>query len=215
MKSASDLATRFSQQLATMAVETNNKKRKRRVANNHTNTSCDDPGTETIPGTCTLCYAAEEAVILYPCEHRTDANAQRIFQGSLVNYPLNDTGKRQADALAEALKHSKIDWILTSQFDRAIETASHVAKYHPQAVSTIDERLREISWGVADGKYIDEVDHMVDPVVDEWNAGDFDARVPEGESANECKARVVAAFADILAKVRQNKHKTVFINTHG
>ncbi|KAJ2601258.1 hypothetical protein GGF40_001564 [Coemansia sp. RSA 1286] len=70
MKSASDLATRFSQQLATMAVETNNKKRKRRVANNHTNTSCDDPGTETIPGTCTLCYAAEEAVILYPCEHR-------------------------------------------------------------------------------------------------------------------------------------------------
>ncbi|KAJ1816840.1 hypothetical protein LPJ75_001894 [Coemansia sp. RSA 2598] len=146
---------------------------------------------------------------------QTDANAQRIFQGALVNYPLNDTGRRQAAALAESLKDKKIDWIVTSQFDRAIETAGHVAAHHPQAPASIDERLQEISWGIADGKYIDDVDHLVDPVVDKWYAGDFDACVPQGETPNSCRARTMAAFADILAMARQNKYSTVFVNTHG
>ncbi|KAJ2723293.1 hypothetical protein GGI07_002721 [Coemansia sp. Benny D115] len=30
----------------------------------------DDPGTETIPGTCTLCYSATESIELAPCCHR-------------------------------------------------------------------------------------------------------------------------------------------------
>ncbi|KAJ2884490.1 hypothetical protein FB639_001947 [Coemansia asiatica] len=232
MKPALELISQFAQQLAAMAVETKNKKRKRRrVTADITDAVIDDdPGTETIPGTCTLCYAAEEAVILHPCEHRVCSSCfahlktmpptasqtpMRIFQGTLVNYPLNEVGKLQASALAEDLKEKKIDWIITSQFDRAIETGRHVSMHHPQATITTDERLQEISWGIADGKYIDEIAYIVDPVIEKWYAGDFDACVDEGESPNDCKERTIAAFADILAKAHENKYKRVFVNTHG
>ncbi|KAJ1816839.1 hypothetical protein LPJ75_001893 [Coemansia sp. RSA 2598] len=76
MNPALELVSQCSRQLAAMAAENiNNKKRKRAGVRGDgaaadASAASDDPGTETIPGTCTLCYAAEEAVILHPCEHR-------------------------------------------------------------------------------------------------------------------------------------------------
>ncbi|KAJ2664729.1 hypothetical protein IWW48_000676 [Coemansia sp. RSA 1200] len=34
------------------------------------NSLVDDPGTETLPGTCTLCYAEAESVVFQPCNHK-------------------------------------------------------------------------------------------------------------------------------------------------
>ncbi|KAJ1860022.1 hypothetical protein LPJ73_001567 [Coemansia sp. RSA 2703] len=145
----------------------------------------------------------------------TSANAQGIMQGSLVNLPLNDLGRRQASALAEGMKDRNVDWIVTSKLDRAIETARYVAKYHSSAPLTCDERLNEISWGEADGKDIKTVDPIVKPVTQGWVSGDFDAKILGGESANECKERILAAFGDILNEARKNKHKDVVVCIHG
>ncbi|KAJ2855363.1 hypothetical protein J3B02_002209 [Coemansia erecta] len=138
-----------------------------------------------------------------------------MMQGSLVNLPLNDLGRRQAAALAEGMKDKKIDWILTSQLNRAIETASYVSKYHSVVPVFRDERLNEISWGKADGKDNKTIGPIVKSVTGAWVAGDFDARIPDGESANECKERILAAFADLLHKARKRNYENVFVCIHG
>ncbi|KAJ1901535.1 hypothetical protein LPJ66_000709 [Kickxella alabastrina] len=56
LKVASDLTSQFSRRLGSLALEHQ--------------PADDDPGTETLPGTCTLCYTTFEAIVLSPCDHR-------------------------------------------------------------------------------------------------------------------------------------------------
>ncbi|KAJ1870152.1 hypothetical protein LPJ57_005400 [Coemansia sp. RSA 486] len=145
----------------------------------------------------------------------TSANAAKLMQGGLVNLPLNDLGRRQAAALAEGMKSKKIDWIVTSKLDRAMETANYVSRYHSTVPVTRDERFNEISWGEADGKEMKIVDPIVKPVTGAWVDGDFDAKIPGGESANECKERILAAFADLLHMAREKNYEDVLVCIHG
>ncbi|KAI8321573.1 phosphoglycerate mutase-like protein, partial [Martensiomyces pterosporus] len=146
---------------------------------------------------------------------QTAANASSILQGSRLNYPLNEHGHQQAAALAEGLKNQEIDWIITSKLERAIQTAQAVGKYHPGAPFTSDARLNEISWGVLDGTDITKAKPTLNPVVERWKAGDFDARVEDGDSAAECRERSLQAFSDILQEVKEKKYRNVFICIHG
>ncbi|KAJ2719580.1 hypothetical protein GGI07_005136 [Coemansia sp. Benny D115] len=145
----------------------------------------------------------------------TSANARQLLQGSLVNYPLNDLGRRQAAALADGMASEKIDWIVTSQLERAIETATCVAKYHPTVPFTKDARLNEISWGQMDGVDHATANPVLKPVVHQWNTGNHDAKIPGGESANECKERILDAFADILRTAKDKGYKRVMVVIHG
>ncbi|KAJ2509398.1 hypothetical protein H4217_008366 [Coemansia sp. RSA 1939] len=44
----------------------------------------DDPGTETLPGTCTLCYAETESVVFQPCNHKV---CKSCFSHLCTMYP--------------------------------------------------------------------------------------------------------------------------------
>ncbi|KAJ1964295.1 hypothetical protein GGI12_001527 [Dipsacomyces acuminosporus] len=155
-------------------------------------------------------------VNLFLARHgQTVANAGGILQGSRLNHPLNELGQRQAAALAEGLKDQEFDWIIASVLERAIQTAREVAKYHPDVPFTCDSRLNEISWGVLDGTDGQKAKPTLNPVVQRWNAGDFDAKVEGGDSAAECRERILAAFADILKEAKEKKYKSLFICLHG
>ncbi|KAJ1935201.1 hypothetical protein GGF37_006081, partial [Kickxella alabastrina] len=145
----------------------------------------------------------------------TSANARGVLQGSRLNFPLNDLGRKQANALAEGMKSTKIDWIVTSKLERAIETARYVAQYHPDVPFTCDERLNEISWGILDGVDFKTANPTLKPIVQRWISGDFDAKIPEGDSANECKERILHAFADILREAKAKQYERVLVCIHG
>ncbi|KAJ1671456.1 hypothetical protein GGF44_002416 [Coemansia sp. RSA 1694] len=146
---------------------------------------------------------------------QTDANAQQLLQGSGLNGPLSIVGRQQASALGDGLRDENIDMVVASGMERAIETARHVLKHHKGLTMTTDPRLNEISWGIMDGASFKTADPVLDPVVSRWNSGDFDAKIENGESINDCRRRLLAAVTDILLEVKKGGHKSVFVCMHG
>lgn len=79
----------------------------------------------------------------------TDFNEQDILQGQ-VDCPLNERGRLQAVALAEALKEEVLDAVYCSDLQRSRVTAEIIAHRHTLPVRSIKE-ARERSFGVFEG----------------------------------------------------------------
>jgi probable phosphoglycerate mutase len=127
----------------------------------------------------------------------TADNAARRFQGGR-NPPLNDRGRAQAGALAEALRGEEVAALWTSPLRRAAETAEIVgAALGLQAQS--DDRLREIDVGDWAGRTYEEALAELPDAIERWLGGDLSFRFPGGESLAEQTDRVVAALHDIRA----------------
>lgn len=81
----------------------------------------------------------------------TEENKAGIIQGHLPGV-LSKLGKEQAEKLAERLRNEKIDLIISSDLNRATNTAKIVAKFHPDVELILDKRLRERFFGNIEGK---------------------------------------------------------------
>ncbi|PPK88180.1 putative phosphoglycerate mutase [Neolewinella xylanilytica] len=79
----------------------------------------------------------------------TDWNLENRIQGQ-TDIPLNDTGRKQAHALANRLKGEEWDVLYASDLIRARETAEIVAAAMGVSVRT-DPRLREMNCGAVEG----------------------------------------------------------------
>ena len=88
--------------------------------------------------------------VFYIFRHgETDWNRERRCQGH-TNTSLNDAGKLQAIELANKLIDLPLNVIVTSDLERALNTGSQVAKKLKIPI-VIDHRLREMSYGEAEG----------------------------------------------------------------
>ena len=113
----------------------------------------------------------------------TEWNRQGLSQGN-VDIPLNELGLAQARAAAERLRGRGITSIIASPLSRARVTAEIVAEALGLDVA-IEPELREVSWGVHEGKPLDE---WFQP----WITGHA---TPEGaESFAQLRRRVVAGL---------------------
>ena len=93
---------------------------------------------------------------LYLLRHaQSKGNKRGIFQGT-IDLPLSAEGMEQAISAGEFLKRFKIDRIVTSPQLRAKQTAEIVSNILDLPLE-VDERLREISYGVLEGKKHKEV----------------------------------------------------------
>ena len=79
----------------------------------------------------------------------TDWNRKRKIQGQ-ADIPLNDTGRKQAEAAAIWLRNVMFDAIFSSPLARARETAEIIRNGRDIPVY-IDERLIEIAYGSCEG----------------------------------------------------------------
>jgi broad specificity phosphatase PhoE len=137
-------------------------------------------------------------VILLARHGETTWNKDRRFQGQL-DVELNDTGRRQARALAEVAKGHGFVALYTSPLVRARETADIVGAalgLEPRP----DDRLKEFDVGDWQGRFKDDVARE-DP--DGWaafGAAGEDFRFPGGESLAEQQRRVIAALVDITQR---------------
>lgn len=81
---------------------------------------------------------------------QTQWNASRRFQGR-SDIALSDIGRRQARAIAQALRDEPFTHAFSSDLQRAHETAQTIAALHPELEVRTDERLREFDFGAWEG----------------------------------------------------------------
>ena len=127
---------------------------------------------------------------LYIARHgETSWNLQHRLQG-WTDVPLDETGRKQAAALAESLKGVRIDAIYSSTLSRSRDTAQTVAA-RTMTVKSLNG-LRERNYGHFQGG--SDTDAQFVKRMNVW-----DDRLDDGESLNQLLARA----RDSLAQIRR------------
>ena len=135
------------------------------------------------------------ATLLLVRHGETDWNRERRWQGH-ADRPLNETGRRQAEALAERLAARPPDAIWSSDLVRASETAEIVGRRLGLPVS-LDARLREVDVGEWSGLTAGEVEERYpDGLRRRLEGGTGWQR---GERYEDMAGRVLAALHEIAA----------------
>lgn len=144
----------------------------------------------------------------------TDWNAERRLQGHL-DIGLNVQGKRQARALARALRAEKLDAIIASDLQRALHTAQAIAEEQGADVQ-VEPALRERCYGAFEGLRHADIEQRYPQDYAAWKTREFDARFPKGErdaeTLREFTERAVGTVMDLVAK---SPAKRMAIVTHG
>ena len=140
----------------------------------------------------------------------TDANAEGRTQGRR-DVPLNDRGRRQAEAVAASLSAFAPSAIYSSPSIRALDTM------RPSALSlglevTVDERLAELDQGELDGMTGQQMRASHPEFLVRWREQDpDDVRMPGGETMGEAQQRMAAAAREIALA---HANKTVAVASH-
>ena len=140
--------------------------------------------------------------ILLTRHGETDWNREHRMQGH-TDRPLNDAGRAQALALAEALAREPLDAVYASDLSRASETARAVAEPRRLPVRTLRE-LREKDFGTWEGLTDEEI-LLRFPEARRGHWGD-------GETHEEMAGRVVAALRTIA---EHHPGARVLVVSHG
>ncbi|MHA4869558.1 histidine phosphatase family protein [Duganella sp. PWIR1] len=142
-------------------------------------------------------------------------NAVRRLQGH-IDIPLNPEGERQAAALARALAAEKLDAIVSSDLQRAMQTAQAVAGLHARLSLQTDARLRERAYGVFEGMLYQDIQQQYPDDFTRWQARDVEAVMPAGgrvaESFHQFYDR---AIGGLLAVAASHAGQTVAVVAHG
>ena len=103
--------------------------------------------------------------------------------------PLNDKGRRQAALLAARLCETRFDAVYASDLERARVTAEIGL---PGAEVRLDPRLRELSYGIFEGKVWTGLDADEGAAARHWSEDRFGRRIPGGESYGDLMERMAA-----------------------
>lgn len=118
----------------------------------------------------------------------TKANVDGVYSG-WSNYELTEKGKLQIKTLAKELKAYKVDAIYASPLGRTMETANEIAKVIGKEIVT-DDNLKEINFGVFDGKTAKEIEENYPEEWESWLKDYESYRIPEGECLQDVINRV-------------------------
>ncbi len=141
---------------------------------------------------------------------QTAWNAVARMQGQL-DIPLDDTGRWQAERLAEALAAEPIMAIYSSDLQRAMATAAPLAAVRGLRVMT-ERGLRERGFGIFEGHAYAEIEARWPEETQRWRRRDPDFGPPGGETLRGFAERAVAAA---LRCVARHPGQTVALVAHG
>jgi broad specificity phosphatase PhoE len=137
-------------------------------------------------------------VILLARHGETDDNAPPPrFMGSR-DTPLNERGRAQARALADAVSAVRLAAVWCSQLRRARETAEIVGAalgLEPR----VDERLSESHRGRWEGLWVADIEREEPEAWAAWRRAGAGYRFPGGESLEEHQRRALAALDAVRA----------------
>lgn len=148
--------------------------------------------------------------LLYFARHgETDDNARLVFQGQ-GGKGLNSRGRAQARRLAERMHKARITTIVSSDLQRAEETASIVG-HACDLVHSVDPDLREVHVGHWTGKSHEEIAALYPEEWSAWSAG-LDVRRGGGETYAELATRIEKAVARVVA---MDARDPILVVSHG
>jgi probable phosphoglycerate mutase len=143
--------------------------------------------------------------LVYIVRHgETDFNKLGIVQ-KRVDTDLNETGLLQAKQFFDYYKNIDFDKVYVSALKR---TKQSVQSFIDEGIPfEILPELNEISWGDFEGKVQDFKEReFYQKAVSDWNSGNYDTAVAQGETPNQLQARQRLAVQKILAA---SKEKTI------
>ncbi len=111
------------------------------------------------------------------------------MQGRGIDASLNETGRRQATALADYLQHIKIDYIFSSSLKRSRETAEIIAEIWGLDFYSYPE-LDEMNFGVLEGQPVADIKPELNQLRDNWRQGNVKFALENGESPFSVYERV-------------------------
>jgi len=120
---------------------------------------------------------------------------------------LTNTGRKQIQERVKRLKGKKIDLIFSSDALRTRQTAEIVAKELGLGVK-FDQRLRDVNWGVFQGKPMKEAWDYYKHNIEEK----FKKAPPEGDSWRDVRKKIVNFIKEIEGKY---EGKNILIVSHG
>ncbi|SFB91035.1 phosphoglycerate mutase [Polaromonas sp. OV174] len=142
-----------------------------------------------------------EATRIIAIRHgETTWNVDSRIQGHL-DIPLNATGRKQAERMAQALSDEPITAVYASDLARAWETAQYLGRARGLEV-TPEQGLRERGFGDFEGKTFAEIEALLPEQSQRWRKRDPDFAPAGGESLQVLHQRVVAAAERLAAKHR-------------
>ncbi len=142
---------------------------------------------------------------------RTAWNARGLFQGQ-EDIPLDETGLQQAAEAAYELKHLAPSLVVSSDLQRAQDTAASLANATGLPVTT-DPRFRETFAGRWQGLAFDEIRRRFPEDQRAWREGDPRVTAGGGETRLQVGERMKAGTLDAVAGLGSGQ--TVVIVSHG
>ena len=149
-------------------------------------------------------------MLIYIIRHgETDLNVKGVLQG-WVDEPLNESGMRLARITGEKMESVRFDGCFSSPLKRAAETARIVLEASGNDLPIrYDDRLREISFGVAEGRHRSTLGEQGLRFFEEpFRYEPF----PGGESIRQVCARTQSFLKELLMR---DDGKTYLLSTHG
>jgi len=130
--------------------------------------------------------------------HADPENPNDLMYGNLPGFPLSELGKRQASEAAQFMHQFSLDFIITSDLERAHQTGEIIAGANPGHPQIIDDlRLRDLGIDAWEGK-ITKTEFGRQKRAEYWQrqlAGE------EGiENPYDTQKRVTQAFYEYLAE---------------
>lgn len=140
--------------------------------------------------------------------HAAHDLVDRVLAGRKVDVPLNEPGRRQAEAIARQLAHEPITRIIASPRRRACQTAGPLCALAKLPLATAAQ-IDEHDAGLWAGQSFSELAR--DPRWRLWNERRAAARPPGGESMLELQQRVVGYLDALTAR---HPHETIALVSH-
>ena len=134
----------------------------------------------------------------------TIENVNGIFQGQTPGI-LSKRGINQAKKVGERLKNEQIDYIYSSDLNRAKHTAKEIIKYHPKLNLNLIKELREHDMGILTGQNKNKLNL-------EWD--DIDLNDPKYKAENY-ETSMTRANKIIKKLFEKHQNNTVVLVSHG
>ncbi len=121
------------------------------------------------------------------------------------DWPLSERGRMQASALVDAMRPLEIDILYSSPYERARHTLQPLADALSKPLHIVpDLRERRLTHRGFLG------DQFIETLERQWSDPDF--ALSDGESNNECKARIVRVVGELA---HRHPGGTLAVSSHG
>ncbi len=148
---------------------------------------------------------------IYLLRHgETDYNKNRIIQGGGIDSQLNLTGIYQSDSFFKHYKKEAFNLVITSTLQRTYQTVKSFVQSNVRHEAT--PLINEIHWGEYEGKKGNPKMHLeYIKLTENWKNGVWDAKIKNGESANELKQRL----DQFIQYIKQLSATKILVCSHG